>query len=99
MTTRIYKQINYIDNLKNQHSIERFKFFLINSDGEIINNSKKIIFKSTKKVLAEQLSISPESLSRCLNKLKSKNIVQEKKYGLLITDWDSLNKLKFNNID
>lgn len=84
MTARIYTQIDYIETLKNNSAIERVKAFLLTTPGNIQGNDKHITVHSTQRVLAQQLSLTPESLSRTLNTMKKSNTISVSSDGFIL---------------
>ncbi len=84
MSERIFKQVSYIDTLKNNSAIERIKAFLMTTEGTIIDTEKHITLHSTKRVLAQQLSLTPECLSRCLKTLKKQGIISVIPNGFIV---------------
>lgn len=87
MVERIYKQVSYIDTLKNNSAVERVKAFLLTTEGTVTNNQKHIELYATKRIVAQQLSLTPECFSRCLNTLKKQNILTVDKNTLIIRNF------------
>ncbi len=90
MGERIFKQVSYIDTLKNNSAIERIKAFLLTAEGDVVNNEKHIVLHSTKRVLAQQLSLTPECLSRCLNTLKKQRVLTVTNTGFIVHNMDTI---------
>lgn len=90
MSQRINVLMNTIDTLTQVNADQRFVMFLsqLYAKQQLENFSVRLPF--SKKVIAQQICVKPETLSRILKKLKDKNLLIEKGPFLQIPDIDKL---------
>lgn len=90
MTQRISFLMNTIDTLTQVNAEQRFVMFLsqlyVNQQPE--NSAVRLPF--SKKVIAQQICVKPETLSRILKKLKDKDLLIERGPFLQLPDIDKL---------
>ncbi|HFB66350.1 MAG TPA: Crp/Fnr family transcriptional regulator [Aeromonadales bacterium] len=86
LSMRIHRRLNEIDTLTLQNATFRVIHFLmakIPSDDE---KSFTIALPASKRLIASQLAIQPETFSRILNKLKQQGIIEVNGRDILVKD-------------
>ena len=89
MSRRLHKHINEIDRLTLQTATDRvINYLLLN----IPESSDEIHLLTSKQMLAAQLSIKPETLSRTLRKLNNEGLIKTEGNVIKLLDVKSLHK-------
>lgn len=89
MSQRLHKHINEIDRLTLQTATDRvINYLLLN----IHENSDEIHLITSKQMLAAQLSIKPETLSRTLRKLHNEGLIKTEGHVIRLLNPEALHK-------
>ncbi|MCF6236545.1 MAG: Crp/Fnr family transcriptional regulator [Gammaproteobacteria bacterium] len=89
MSQRLHKHINEIDRLTLQTATDRvINYLLLNTP----DNDNEIHLITSKQILAAQLSIKPETLSRTLRKLNKEGLIKTEGNVIRLLDLEALYK-------
>ncbi len=86
LSMRIHRRLNEIDTLTLQNATFRVIHFLLSQMPINTTESFIVELSASKRLIASQLAIQPETFSRILNKLKQQNIIQVTGREILIND-------------
>lgn len=92
ISQRVSNLLDTIDTLTQVNADQRLVMFFAQQYAQQRPNNHSIMLNMPKKVLASQLSIKPETLSRILKKLKDKRLVLENNHRFHFPDIDALCK-------
>jgi CRP-like cAMP-binding protein len=94
MSQRLHSQLNEIENLSLQNALHRLVNYLLRELGE---NQGTMVLDVPKRLIASQLAIQPETLSRLLRKLTDADIISVDQKQLTLLDKDKLLNLAGDN--
>jgi CRP-like cAMP-binding protein len=97
MSLRLRKLIDEIDYLSLQNASFRLAYYLLQQMHADASGEPSIHLQTPKSVLASQLSITPETLSRILNNFRKNDFIEVNSNDILIKDIDGLKNLLHNN--
>ena len=94
MSQRLHSQLNEIENLSLQNALHRLVNFLLR---ELEENQGSMVLDVPKRLIASQLAIQPETLSRLLRKLSDAEIIHVDQKQLTLLDKHRLLDLSTDN--
>ncbi len=94
MSQRLHSQLNEIENLSLQNALHRLVNFLLR---ELEASGGSMVLDVPKRLIASQLAIQPETLSRLLRKLSDAEIIQVDQKNLTLLDKSRLYDLATDN--
>ncbi len=90
MSNRVGQLMNSLDMLTQVNANQRLVMYFAEIYRKQNQQGNRLALPSTKKVLATQLGITPETLSRLLNKLKAAGLIQETGAYITVPDFNGL---------
>lgn len=90
MSQRISILMNSIDTLTQVNAEQRFIMFLAQLYAKQPNETFVIHLPFSKKIIANQICVKPETLSRILKKFKDRDLIQERGAHLTLPDVEAL---------
>lgn len=90
MSNRIKQLMNSLDMLTQVNANQRLVMYFAEIYCEQKQHGNQFRLPNTKKVLATQLGITPETLSRLLNKLKFSGLIKESGSCIIVPDFNGL---------
>ena len=90
MSNRVGQLMNSLDMLTQVNANQRLVMYFAEIYRKQKQEGNRLILPSTKKILATQLGITPETLSRLLNKLKATGLIQESGACITVPDFNGL---------
>lgn len=93
MSRRLHQHVNQIESLALQNATYRLVSYLLDQIPRDIKASPEVLLMTPKTVIAAQLSIQPETLSRILAKLRRKNLIEVEGNHIKVLDAEALRQL------
>lgn len=90
MSNRVGQLMNSLDMLTQVNANQRLVMYFAEIYRKQKQKGNRLVLPSTKKILATQLGITPETLSRLLNKLKATGLIEESGACITVPDFNGL---------